>query len=306
MPSAVDLRCDPWKRRVTGSTTNVSGLRLDFPSLSPGTNVTVELDGQRLESIPLPHAQAGGGGRRSSPPPSPTLYFAQTGGRWQVSEAPASSLKRPERSGPFREAFRRRFAFVYGTLGTPEENAWTLAKARFDAETFYYRGNGAVELMADVEVSAEKPAKPDENAPRNLILYGNADCNAAWRSLLLHDPVQVHRGEVRLGQREMKGEDLGCLFLRPHPSDAQALVGCVGGSGPAGGCESPSECPSSSRGRDSPIAWSSGRNCPSRGSTECGRPASSVRTGEWTRVNSPGASSLGTDCDPGLPGGPQG
>ena len=69
---------------------------------------------------------------------------------------------------------------------------------------------------------------------RNLILYGNAECNAAWAPLLGRSPVQVHRGRVRVGDRELVGDDLGCLFLQPHPRDDGALVGVVGGSGMAG------------------------------------------------------------------------
>ena len=57
--------------------------------------------------------------------------------------------KGPHRQGPFKEAFRNRFILVVGTKGTPEENAWGLARARFDAETFWYRGNGSVDVVTD-------------------------------------------------------------------------------------------------------------------------------------------------------------
>jgi hypothetical protein len=127
---------------------------------------------------------------------------------------------------------------VYGTKGSPEENAWTLNKARYDAETFYYRGNGAIELVADTDVvsgrvyqDTNRQAQPGS---RNLILYGNAECNAAWDSLLSKSPVQARRGRLQVGGRELVGDDLGCLFLQPHPSDAQALVGVVAGTGMPG------------------------------------------------------------------------
>ena len=79
-----------------------------------------------------------------------TIWLIRTGGTWSVSQSPPpSSRKGPARQGPFKEAFRNRFVLVFGTKGTPEENAWSLARARFDAETFWYRGNGSVDIVSD-------------------------------------------------------------------------------------------------------------------------------------------------------------
>lgn len=237
-PSAVDVRCDPGKRRVVGVTTNVSRLQLDFPSLQPGPNLTIELDGQKLENVLLPDPKAGGMAKVGSTGVVPSLCLVREAVQWRLGDDSSPAWKRPERSGPFREAFRNRMALVYATQGTPAENAWTLAKARYDSETFYYRGNGSIELLADVDVVAEEDARVRGRrggvGARNLILYGHADCNAAWASFLGQSPVQVHRSRLRVGDREFHGEDLGCLFLQPHPRDDRALLGAVGGSGMAG------------------------------------------------------------------------
>ncbi len=64
-----------------------------------------------------------------------------------------------------------------------------------------------------------------------MVLCDHADSNAAWRGLLEQSPVQVGRGLVRVGNRELRGGDLGALFLRPYPDDPAALVGVVAGSG---------------------------------------------------------------------------
>src|SRR5205823_3481911 len=58
--------------------------------------------------------------------------------------------------------------------------------------------------------------------------------NAVWKPLLAESPVQVGRGRIRVGDREEKGDDLACLFLRPRPGSERALVGVVAGSGVAG------------------------------------------------------------------------
>jgi hypothetical protein len=70
---------------------------------------------------------------------------------------------------------------------------------------------------------------------RNVILYGNADTNAAWKTLLKDSPLKVRRGSVQVGSEEERtGDDLACLFVYPKSGTERALVGVVGGTGPAG------------------------------------------------------------------------
>jgi hypothetical protein len=114
-------------------------------------------------------------------------------------------------------------AFVYSTHGTPEENAWSYNKARFDAETWYYRGNGAVDLLSDEQALAEKN--------RNLILYGNSDINSAWKSLLAGCPILVSRDAVSIGHDRLAGDGLSALFLYPQGG---RMIGVVGGTGTTG------------------------------------------------------------------------
>jgi hypothetical protein len=115
--------------------------------------------------------------------------------------------------------------FVYGTHGTPEENAWALAKVRYDAEQFWYRGNGSVDVVAD---SAFDPAREPE---RNVILYGHAEMNSIWPVLLGGAPLQVRRGAIKIGGREEKGDQFGCLLIYPRPGSDRALVAAVAGTG---------------------------------------------------------------------------
>jgi dienelactone hydrolase len=214
-PSSVNLRLDPDRRRFSGTTENVARLALDLAHLKPGQPLHAELDGQRFDDLTWPEKAT-------------RLWFRRENGQWAATGEPATSLKGPHRSGPFKDAFRNRMVFVYGTRGTAEENARALAKARFDAETFWYRGNGSVDLIADTAFDA------DRDRDRNVILYGHAESNAAWKPLLGDSPVQVHRGVVRVGEREEKGDDLACLFVRPRPGSGRASVGVVGGTGAAG------------------------------------------------------------------------
>jgi hypothetical protein len=97
-------------------------------------------------------------------------------------------LKGAHRNGTFKEAFRHRMVFVYGTAGNREENEWARLKARYDAESWYYRANGAVDIVAD------RDFRPEDHPDRGIVLYGNADTNRAWAGLLGDCPVQVRRG----------------------------------------------------------------------------------------------------------------
>jgi len=213
-PSNVSIACDPLLRRFVGTTSNVARLSLDVAPLQPGGPVLVKLDGTEIAGLPWPAT-----GR---------LWLAREGDVWTATDEPSPALKGPQRCGPFREVFRHRMLFVYGTQGSAAESAWAAAKARYDAETFWYRGNGSVEVVADVAFSPT--AEPD----RNVVLYGNADTNGAWAALLGESPVQVRRGAVRVGEHEYTGEDLAALFIRPRPGSATASVGAIAGSGLVG------------------------------------------------------------------------
>ncbi len=232
-PSSVKISLDPKERKFAGTTENVARLALDLAELSEpreretkeglvnatvlaaGAPLTVKLDEQTLENIPWPETES-------------KLWLRRDGETWTVISRPDPAGKGPHRYGPFKEAFRNRFMLVYGTQGGQEHNAIIYAKARYDAETFWYRGNGAADVIADVEFD------PSQQRDRNVILYGNADTNAAWAALLGESPVNVRRAAVTIGEREFIGEDLACLFVRPRPGSDRALVGVVAGSGAAG------------------------------------------------------------------------
>ncbi len=211
-PSALRLDCDPDARSIAGTTENVRRLSFDLGHLKPGGPVAVTLDGRKVEGLP----EAGAEGR---------AWLARDGDAWKRIDPPSPALKNPGRSGPFKDAFRNRMILIHGTKGTAEENAWSLARARLDAETFWYRGNGSIDVAADT--GFDPHAEPD----RNVILYGNAETNAAWAPLLGDGPIRVDREGVRVGPRSTVGPGLACLFVRPRPGSDRACVAAVAGTG---------------------------------------------------------------------------
>lgn len=219
-PSSIDLRCDPGRRRFTGTTDNVERMSLSLAHLADGP-VSVELDGTKLPEIARPAGE------------SPRIWLTRATdkdgpGAWSIAQQAPPAHKGPHRGGLFKDAFRNGVVLVYGTKGTDEENAWAFAKARYDAETFWYRGNGSFEVVADADFDAAR--QPD----RNVVLYGNPQSNAAWPALLAGSPVQIERGRMKIGPREVVGDDFACLFIRPRPGSDTASVGVVTGTGPAG------------------------------------------------------------------------
>jgi hypothetical protein len=77
-------------------------------------------------------------------------------------------------------------------------------------------------------------ARKDEFRDRGVILFGHAESNAAWSLLVGESPVQVVRGKVLVEGREIAGDDLACLFVRPRPGSDSACIGVVGGTGMPG------------------------------------------------------------------------
>jgi poly(3-hydroxybutyrate) depolymerase len=211
-----------------GTTENVARLAIDLlpwvkaadaPAGAPAAGRTadgiiMELDGSKVEArIPA------GTGR---------IHLVRDDKGWGLDAAPGLDQKGPHRSGGFKDAFRHRFVFVYGTRGDDTEDFRAFNKARFDAETFWVRGNAGIEIVPD---TAFDPAKDKD---RSVILYGNADTNAAWAKLLAGSPVEVRSGRARVGERQYVGKDYAAYFVRPRPGSDVASVGVVAWTGSAG------------------------------------------------------------------------
>jgi pimeloyl-ACP methyl ester carboxylesterase len=209
--SRIRLHLDRRAAAITGSTVNVQRLALALTGFGEGVRVGIRLDSMAALDHTVKSA-------------ADTVYLHKEDGSWVLGPRPAPAGKGPLRSGTFKEAFDRHMVFVYGTSGSREENEWAFNKARYDAETWYYRGNGAVDIIADKEYT------PANYFGRNVILYGNAATNMAWRLLLKDCPIQVKRGELSAGGKVYQGDDLAAYFIRPLP-DGLTSVGVVTGTG---------------------------------------------------------------------------
>jgi pimeloyl-ACP methyl ester carboxylesterase len=205
--SRIDLHHDPLAATLQGQTENVEILALDFSH-------------QKLDSL---HVQLDGDMLHVTVPTDGRLWLGRDM-EWKMISRPSPAHKGPHRGGSFREAFAHKTQLVYATGGTSEENAWALAKARYDAEILWYRGNASVDVLPDTLFA------PDAEPERCVVLYGNADTHAHWEALW-KGPVQVRRDELRLSERELRGDGLGILAVYPRPGSERACVGIVAATG---------------------------------------------------------------------------
>ena len=196
---------------ITGTTKNVRLLKLDLKQFASNTSLTIILD----SSAPLQYVTTA----------NDSLILLHENNKWAISGTPALSQKGPHRYGTFKDAFNHNMIFVYSTGGTKEENEWSFNKARYDAETWYYRGNGAVDIIADKSYSLQK------YKDRGVILFGNRSTNTAWKLLLNDCPIQVDRNKITAGNKEWNGDDNSALFVWPIRGFNEASVGVISGSG---------------------------------------------------------------------------
>jgi hypothetical protein len=213
--SRVSLRFDPGIDRVTGTTSNVSRMALDTRMMGLSGPLAAEIDSVKLTGL-VPESG------------DTLIWLYRSGALWKPGPSPSPDLKGRTRYGTFKDLFRNDVVFVYGTGGDAREREWAFNKSRFDAERFWYQGNGSIEVIRDVDFRA------GEERERNVVLYGNSATNSAWMPLLGGSPLQAGPGEVRLGGRAFEGGDIGYVFLRPRPGSDIACVGAVGGTGITG------------------------------------------------------------------------
>ncbi|GHU63301.1 hypothetical protein FACS1894123_05810 [Bacteroidia bacterium] len=191
---------------------NVATLELDIPALEPASSTLLIRIGEQELTAPS-HKKA---------------ILSLENNQWKLIDAINLKHKYSGRYGGFKQAFNNRVVLVYATNGNAKENEWYRNKARFDAETFYYRGNGSIDVIPDTEYTTAKYSN------RNVVIYGNKNNNRAWNILLKECPIQVSNEGITAGARTYKGDDLATYFVYPHPQSDTALVGVVAGTGTSG------------------------------------------------------------------------
>lgn len=213
--SRMKLQRNNAAKTITGTTENIRLMKLDLKNFRSGDLVKITLDGSEA----IQHSVKSG---------ADSLFLLKENNKWAITAKPDLYQKGPHRYGTLKDAFNNKMVFVYGTAGTKEENEWNFNKARYDAETWYYRGNGAVDMIADKDFS------PEMYKDRSIIIYGNKTTNSAWQSVLSDCPIQVERNKITAGNKSWEGNDLSAYFVWPLRNSAIASVGVISGTGMPG------------------------------------------------------------------------
>lgn len=210
--SRLQLQRNTNPKTITGTTENVRLLQFALKDFGDGATVKFVLDSTQAVAYTTRSA-------------TDTAWLVRDGGAWMLGAKPGPEQKGPHRYGTFKDAFNHKMVFVYGTSGTKEENEWSYNKARYDAETWYYRGNGAVDIIKDKDFALAR------YKDRGVILYGNKSTNTAWGPLLQDCPIQMERNSIKMEGKSWQGDDLGAYFVWPIRNSAVASVAVVGGTG---------------------------------------------------------------------------
>ncbi|MCR4316183.1 MAG: prolyl oligopeptidase family serine peptidase [Planctomycetes bacterium] len=212
-PSSVHIDADPHTAKFHGTTENVQSLILGTSAMLPDKReIKIEIDGTEVIT-------------EVSNYPDYIKLSKSDDGTFQVTDELPAVNKYPFRCGPFRDVFNNNVRLVYSSGGTEAENLWSMNKARYDAETFWYRGNGHFHIARDIDYNF------DNHWTGNVVLYGNKDTNLAWDKLLGDCPVTVERGKITFGDEVYEGDDLGALFIYPMKENDFSSIGVVGGTG---------------------------------------------------------------------------
>ena len=206
--SRVQLTRNMKTKNITGTTTNINAVAIDTKDFAVGDTISIVLDGNRLTHIV-----------------NSSALVLEKNAAWTKGILPSLANKGIQRNGGLKEAFNNNMVFVYATHGTEAENNWALQKAKYDAETWYYRGNGSVSLVADKDFTTAAYQN------QGVILYGNETTNTAAATLLTNCPIKVTTGKIVMGSTVYEGQDLGAYFMYPAQNNGITSVALIGGTG---------------------------------------------------------------------------
>ncbi len=212
--SKITADAQPGEKSISITTSNVSSLTIDPSTHFDEGKLSVSINGKET-SVRWEE--------------DTKLHFRLRDGTWTFVDQPVpDGWKNPKRYGPFKRSFRKNFVVVYGTGGSEEMKNATRGRARFDAQVWWYRGNGGAEVIPDKQFSQT------EYKNRNVILYGNADNNSAFKSVIGDSPITVKNERLVVGEKTFLGADISTFYVRPRKGSKKHLVGVVGGTGPYG------------------------------------------------------------------------
>jgi pimeloyl-ACP methyl ester carboxylesterase len=203
----------PESNRVEVTTGNVNGLDLVFDSgearFEPGKPIAVVIDGVKID----------GDAPESDRSWRISLIRGASGWR-KAGEPKTETRKRHGLQGPIDDAFMGPFLFVMPT-GAPRNNqvgAWAASEARRAVEQWRRQFRGDARVKNDTEVTDE------DRRLYNLVLWGDAGCNAEWASMASSLPMRWDGDSLVAGPEKYEAGTHAPVFICPNPRNPDHYV----------------------------------------------------------------------------------
>lgn len=210
---------------ITVKTENIAQFTIHLSSelISPG-EINLRINGQELKP-------------RSSGKDS--LTICKKGRQFQLKKSGKQKLhqkefeaenigKSPSFFGPIKKGYFSPFILVYGTRGDSASTEINLHHARVEAQNWWWRGNGYVEIIPDIEVNSE-------NIHRyNLILFGGPGTNAVTARIKRDLPISIKNDRLVIDGREIEKDDVAFQMIYANPLNPEKYVVVKGGTSPKG------------------------------------------------------------------------
>lgn len=217
--SRADAEWDGAQLKLT--TRNVSHLEINVAGLPENrpAGLDVRIDGQSV-SAGAKNLQRTAG--------EMLLALKLEGERWRLENPArrAALRKVPDLQGPIDDAFMEPFVVV----APDRTSSSTVRQAFYERELEYTVRRWRQVFRGDLPVRKISDLTRDDLENKNLILFGDPECNSKLAELLPKTPLGWKSGDIRLGAKSWRGDTLVPLLIYPNPKRPNRYI--VLNSGP--------------------------------------------------------------------------
>jgi len=168
-----------------------------------------------------------------------SLTFSKKGSQFELKKSKKKKLlqkplgtknirKSPAFFGPIKKAYFSPFILIYGTQGNSDSTEINLHRARVEAQNWWLRGNGYVEIVPDTELNSEIIQR------YNLILFGGSETNAVTAKIKKDLPISIKNNRIIIEGKEIEKDDVAFQMIYPNPLNKEKYVVIKGGTSPKG------------------------------------------------------------------------
>ncbi|MFW6163586.1 MAG: prolyl oligopeptidase family serine peptidase, partial [Planctomycetota bacterium] len=184
-------------------------------ALEPGNRLAVKTDNVARVTLrpPARHCEPAEAFQATVNGQARTLRADEGRLRLDLADLPEGKLRKtPTLCGPIKDAFNRRFLFVYGTAGGEAATKANRRAAAAMQKDWYTFAKGFRRVAKDTAVGREEMERT------NLILFGTPKSNAILAEIANQLPIQFDGDSYEVLGRPFRGGPMtGLMFIYPNP-----------------------------------------------------------------------------------------